>query len=158
LFLNYLLTRSRNLKPGGYLELQDVAFPSSAIDPTKTEESKSIAAFNSLCESSGIIGLDLRAPNKFHELLEAGGFVDVHTKWVNWPIGPWAKGDKNKALGELVLEDFTGAMEMTLPFYKAVGCNEDEALVLIREAVKEMKDQKVLLYQRVCFAYGKKPE
>jgi hypothetical protein len=104
------------------------------------------------------VGLDLKAPSNFHKLLEDAGFVDVHTKWVNWPIGPWAKGDKYKAIGEMVLEDFTGAMELTVPLYKAIGWSEEKALGLVREAVKEMKDQKLLMYQPVCFAFGKKPE
>jgi hypothetical protein len=147
-----------NLNPGGYLELQDVAFPTYTVHPTKTNESKSVVSSNDLYESGKVMGLDFQAPNRFHDLLEAGGFVDVQTQWFNWPIGPWAKGDKYKVMGEMVLEDFTGAMEMTAPMYKAVGWSEEGALGLIREAIEEMKDQKVLLYQKVCFAYGKKPE
>jgi hypothetical protein len=152
------LTGFRNLKPGGYVELQDVTFPTLTADPTKAGESKSIITGNGLYESGKTIGLDFKAPDKFHELLETGGFVDVHTRWVNWPIGPWAKGDNLKVMGEMVLEDFTGAMEMTAPLYQALGWSKEGALALIREAVKEMRDQELLLYQRVCFAYGKKPE
>jgi hypothetical protein len=148
----------RHLNPGGYLELQDVHFPSVCFDESKTSVSKFIESTTSMIAAGQRIGLDFQAPIKWPKLLEAAGFVDIHVKWVNWPVGPWAKGDKYKLMGRLVLEDFAGAINVTVPMFKALGWTTEKAQALTDAAGSELREQKVLFYQRVCFCYGKKPD
>ena len=38
-------------------------------------------------EAATRAGLDLQAPLSWPEQLRAAGFVDIHVKWYNWPIG-----------------------------------------------------------------------
>jgi hypothetical protein len=147
----------RHLNPGGYLELQDVHFPSVCIEPNKTSDSKFVESSTYMIEAGQRIGLDFQAPSKWSELLEEAGFVDINFKWVNWPIGPWAKGDKYKFMGRLTIEDFLGAIDVTIPIFKALGWSTEKTQALINAASDELEEQNVLLYQRVCFCYARKP-
>jgi hypothetical protein len=153
-----LNTPFRYLTPGGYIELQDVNFPSVCIDPAKTSESHFVRYTSSALQGSHRIGLDLQAPENWPKLLESAGFVDINVQWVNWPIGPWAKGDKQKLMGRLALEDFTAAIGATAKIFLALGWSAEETQELLHAATNELIEQKVLLYQRICFCYARKPE
>jgi hypothetical protein len=105
------------------------------------------------------LGFNVQAPLFWSEYLQAAGFTDIHSKWYNWPVGPWAKHKKNKELGMLVFMNFHDGMAATGPmFEKFLGYNAEEAQVMIAEVRKEFRDQKVYLYQPCCFCYARKPE
>jgi hypothetical protein len=147
----------RHLKPGGYIEFQDFCLPTRCDDTAAT--SKTIAYNKDIMGIAERIGFNLQAPLFWHEYLQAAGFVDIHSKWSNWPIGPWAKHKKNKELGRLLYLDLYDGMAATGPlFQKFLGYTTEEAQVLIAEVRKEFSDQKVHLYQQVCFCYARKPE
>jgi hypothetical protein len=104
------------------------------------------------------MGADLRAPISWHEQLKAVGFTDIHVKWFNWPIGPWAKHEKNKILGRLVYKDFYEGLSSVGPiFMKVLGWSAQEMEGLVAQIKNEFEEQKVHLYQQVCFCYARKP-
>jgi hypothetical protein len=104
------------------------------------------------------IGLNLKAPRSWHEQLHAAGFIDIHMKWFNWPIGPWAKDRKSKLLGKIAFMNFCDGIDTTIPvFMNVLGWKIEEAQVLIADVKKEWKEQKVHCYQQVCFCYAQKP-
>jgi hypothetical protein len=114
---------------------------------------------NHVTEAGQRIGLDFQAPLKWPELLQAAGFVDIHIRWFNWPVGPWAKHDKNKAIGRFVYVDFYEGLDVArLLFTNVLGWETEEVDVLIAQVRTEMKEQKIHLYERVCFCYARKPE
>ena len=150
---------SRQLKPGGYLELQDIYFPGFCHEPTQLANSRYIEFNNQLVEAGKRIGLDFQAPRKWHEWLQAAGFDDIHVQWFNWPIGPWAKTKKNKIIGQLTLTDFREGMISSIPLVsKALGRTTEEMDSLIEDTMNEFREQKLHLYQQVCFCYAKKPQ
>jgi hypothetical protein len=147
----------RHLKPGGYIELQDFCLPSRCDDPVAAAGSKVIQWNKCLMEVGEKMGMNCQAPLSWHQLLQDAGFVDIHSKWTNWPIGSWAK--QNKELGRLAYMDFYDAMVSTVPlFQKFLGYTTEETQVLLAEARKEFRDQKVHLYLPCCFCYARKPE
>jgi hypothetical protein len=111
-----------------------------------------------MLEACQRFSLDFQATEKWCKLLEEAGFVDINIKWVNWPLGPWAKGDKQKLVGRLALEDFVGVISATTPMLEALGWSTEKAQATLDEVCAEMKGQSLLLYQRVCFCYARKPE
>lgn len=112
-----------------------------------------------MIESGIKIGLDFQAPLKWEEYLTAAGFVDVHVKWVNWPIGPWAKGEKNKTIGKVTLLDFIAAVDSAVMLlHMVLGWTVEDTQIFTTAAMDELREQKVHLYQRIAFAYGRKPE
>lgn len=86
------------LRPGGYLELQDISFPFQCID-----DSWEGTALKNLCrllmDGSAALGKDWHRVPKYKEYLEELGFVDVKEHTFSCPIGPWARDEKNKTLG-----------------------------------------------------------
>jgi hypothetical protein len=144
--------RFRSLNPSGYVEFQDVCFPTNCFEPEKAKESIGVELITNMAEAGHQIGLDFQAPEKWVGMLEANGFVDIHVKWVHWPIGPWAKGEKFKIMGKLTLEDFLGAVDTTVPIFKAIGWSAEKAQTLINAAIDEYKDQKILCIKEYAFA------
>jgi hypothetical protein len=105
------------------------------------------------------LGFNVQAPLFWRKYLQAAGFIDIHSKWFNWPVGPWAKKSKNKELGKLVFKNFYAALDTTGPILeKFLGYTGEEAQAMIAEVRKEFRDQKVNLYQQCCFCYARKPE
>jgi hypothetical protein len=95
-----------NLKPGGYLECQDLAFPILCMDPGVTAEDSPLIRWSELfIEAAKKIGLDATGPRHFTPKLRNAGFVNVNLKMHKWPVGKWAKGAKFKSLGRFVFED-----------------------------------------------------
>jgi hypothetical protein len=111
-----------------------------------------------MMEAARRIGRDFQAPTKWSQLLEEAGFVDIDIKWVNWPIGSWAKGDKNKLMGRLTFENFYAGTYVTVPLFSALGWSPEKTRAVLEAARVEMMEQRVLLYQRVGFCYARKPE
>jgi hypothetical protein len=110
-------------------------------------------------EAGQRISLDFQAPLKWAELLQAAGFIDINIKWFNLPIGPWAKHEKNKVIGRFLYADFYEGLDVArLLFTSVLGWSTEEIDVLIAEVRSEMKEQKIHLYERVCFCYARKPE
>jgi len=149
----------QHLKPGGYIELQDFCLPSRCDDPVAAATSKIIMYNKRLMEVAERMGCNVQAPLLWHEHLQEAGFVDIHCRWYNWPIGPWAKHKKNKELGRLAYADFYEGMASVAPiFQRVLGYTAEEAQVLVAETRKEFREQKVHAYQQCCFCYARKPE
>jgi hypothetical protein len=121
--------------------------------------SKMVKYGTHITEAGQLIGLDFNAPSKWADLLQAAGFVDVHVRWYNLPVGPWAKHDKNKAIGRFLHANFHEGLEVArLLFTNVLKWEKEDFDVLVAEARNEMNEQKVHLYEPVCFCYAKKPE
>jgi hypothetical protein len=127
-------------------------------DPEAGSSSKFLL-FNKLFLDIGTrMGWDLMAPLLWREYLEDAGFTDIHIQWYRWPIGPWAKNKKNKILGQLAFINFFELLSSIEPLYpKYLDWTPEETQIFIAEIRKEMREQKVHLYQPVCFCYAKKP-
>jgi hypothetical protein len=114
---------------------------------------------NYVLEAGQKIGLDFQAPFKWREMLQEVGFVDIQIRWFTWPIGPWAKYSKNKVIGRYLYADFYEGLDVArLLFTNVLGWSSTDVDILIAQVRTEMKEQKVHLYERVCFCYARKPE
>jgi hypothetical protein len=121
-------------------------------------ESKHIKWTITGMEGAKRAGVDLAAPLKWAEQLRAAGFIEIHTRWYNWPIGPWAKQKKNKLIGRYALANFHDAAGASVAmFTRVLGWSIEEHQVLIAEVRNEQKEQKVHIYHPVCFCYARKP-
>jgi hypothetical protein len=121
-------------------------------------DSKGILFNRLFLEIGTQMGWDLAAPLKWRHNLEAAGFTDIHIQWINWPVGPWAKGKKNKLIGKLTFMNFFDLLGSVGPlFQKFLDYTSGETEILIAQVRKEMRDQKLHFYQPICFCYAKKP-
>ncbi|KAK7565345.1 S-adenosyl-L-methionine-dependent methyltransferase [Phyllosticta paracitricarpa] len=147
------------LNPGGYIELQDLCMPPKCDDGSAPSDSAMLEISSLFGRAAAMVGLDMQAPSKFPQMLRALGFEDVHTRRYKWPIGPWAKGSKEKLLGQWALQDcFDGMQGGTMAFFtRVLKMKSEEVEARLAEARKEMKGQKIHLYLPVLFTYARKP-
>lgn len=58
-----------------------------------------------MIEGGKKVGLDFSVSSRLEGLLNETGFVDVTVQWHKWPVGSWARGEKNKKIGRAWAED-----------------------------------------------------
>jgi hypothetical protein len=138
--------------------MQDFCFPLRCQDTAAGIDSKAILFNRLFLEIGTEMGWDLAAPLKWRQQLQAAGFTDIHMQWINWPVGPWAKGKKNKLIGKLTFMNFFDLLGSVGPlFQKFLEYTATETEMLIAQVRKEMRDQNLHFYQPICFCYAKKP-
>jgi hypothetical protein len=148
-----------HLTPGGYIELHDYNLPAKIIDDFPEDKCHFIANNALIKESMRLIGINLEAPKLWREQLEAVGFTNIHCKWYNWPLGPWAKGKKNKLIGKLCWRNFYEGIETVAPLLaKTHGWDEDRKQKYITDVKAEMEEGKVHIYVQVGYWYAQRPE
>ena len=120
------------LRPGGYIELQDVSLPLQGAD-MKFEGTALQRWASMIMDASRILGKEWDRVPRYKEYLEEIGFVDVVERKFHWPIGPWAKGKQNKNLGVWAranLLQSLGGLSMAV-LTKGMGMTAGEIEVLL---------------------------
>jgi hypothetical protein len=115
--------------------------------------------FNDLAASAiKKLGGNLSAPKLWEEQLEAKGFINITAHWMNWPVGPWAKGEKNKIIGKLLHQNFYKGIETVVPLLKKVHQWDSDRIDNFTKAYRaEFNNQKVHLYMETVYIYAQKP-
>ncbi len=138
------------LRPGGYIELQDASFPFLGADE-KWNGSAFQHWWGLLMDGAKAMGKDWTRVPRYKSYLEEIGFVDVVERRFNCPIGPWAKGSKNKALGvwgRANMLQGLGALSMAI-LTKGLGMTVAEIellLVDVRKDVNKSGNESIHLY------------
>ncbi|KAF2737254.1 S-adenosyl-L-methionine-dependent methyltransferase [Polyplosphaeria fusca] len=134
-----------NVKPGGWVELQEISFPPLSTDPSITAENSPLLRWSDLFhEAASRIGLDAQGPMKIGPILRQSGFVNITAKTYKWPIGRWAKGDKMKLLGRFCYEDLLDWLPSSSLglFSRVLKWSRDEIEVFLSTVRKELKEEK----------------
>lgn len=109
-------------------------------------------------EGGGRTGINFAAPHSWVDNLKALGFTEIHVKWHNWPLGPWAKHQKNKVIGTWALADFLdGVGALNAIFTRVLGWEQAKVESFIEEVREELRAQTMPCYQPICFCYARKP-
>ena len=97
----------QHLKPGGWLELNDVTLGLFADDGCGEAESPAMEWWRVVFqESSRSNGIDVDGTSKHARQMREAGFVDVRERVFKWPIGGGRAGTaEEKAIGELQLRN-----------------------------------------------------
>jgi hypothetical protein len=138
------------LRPGGYIELQDASFPFLGADE-RWEGTAFERWMRLLMEGSRTMGKDWNRVPRYKEYLEELGFVDVVERKFPCPIGPWAKGEKNKTLGvwgRANLLQGLGALSMAI-MTRGLGMTPAEVellLVDVRNDINKNGDESIHVY------------
>ncbi|KAM0705299.1 hypothetical protein Q7P35_008089 [Cladosporium inversicolor] len=91
--------------------------------------------------------------------LEKRGFVEAKTASTKWPIVPWAKGAREKSVGELYLRDFGSALEgfSTRLLTEVLGWSHHEMTELIKQVAVELHSGKMHAYLPINILCAQKP-
>ncbi|KAF2461741.1 S-adenosyl-L-methionine-dependent methyltransferase [Lineolata rhizophorae] len=147
------------LKPGGYIELQDVCLPAACDDGTAPPDSPTLELGGHMVEAGRRVGFDMRSPARFVDMLRAAGFVDVHGRRYKWPLGPWPKGEREKAIGRWAMQDVEDGLQGgTLGFLtRVLKWPRERVEAFLSEVRNELREQKAHLYVNIYFVYGRRP-
>ncbi|PGH16853.1 hypothetical protein AJ79_01497 [Helicocarpus griseus UAMH5409] len=148
-----------NLKPGGWIELQEPETWIASDDGTN-EKATATNEFLVLCNKAAEqFGKEINMAPKYKKLLFDAGFVDVKDEVFKTPLGPWPKDAKLKEVGRYFLEhSLLGVDAYILGFIgKVLGWSESECMVLAAKVKSELRDRKLHLYLNTHFVYGRKP-
>ncbi|KAF2872768.1 S-adenosyl-L-methionine-dependent methyltransferase [Massariosphaeria phaeospora] len=104
---HFLQQAYTNLKPGGWLELQEPTYPLGCTNKSLTGGESSLMRWsNFFTDAAGKFGFDAEAPHGLEPELRKAGFTEIYAKNYKWPIGTWAKGQEMKELGRYGVKNF----------------------------------------------------
>jgi hypothetical protein len=103
---------------------------------------------NLVLQATFKLGKDWTRVKYYKEYLEQAGFVDVQERKYEWPLGTWAKGKRNKALGLWYREDvLSGLQGFTIALLtKALGMSMEEIEVLLVGVREDIKSNNIHCY------------
>lgn len=148
-----------NLKPGGWIEMQELYFVLSSDDNSIPEThafSKWLTLVRQGLESFGV---DLLGPAKSQERLKDAGFENVTERIFKVPIGTWPKNQtlaKVGLYGQAMCVDGLQGNSMK-SFTKGLGWTAEEVEVFLVDVRDSLKDRKVHSYLTFRVCYGQKP-
>ena len=147
------------LKPGGYIELQDMNFPARCDDNTAPPESPLMRWSALMTEAAKNLGIDITISNQFPNLLQEVGFIDIQVETYPWPVNRWPKDKAMKKLGAIVNENFCrGVHGFTMAFFsKGLQWKPEDIATFVREAIVQAKDLNCHMYSLISFVWARKP-
>ena len=103
----FMRSALQHLKPGGWLELNDVAYRFWADDGCGEGESSMIRWWRVvLQQGSRDNGIDIHSVYKHAQQMWDAGFTDVRERFFNWPVGSArARTQEEKTIGDLQIQN-----------------------------------------------------
>ncbi|KAM0193803.1 hypothetical protein ACHAPI_007455 [Fusarium lateritium] len=148
-----------NLKPGGYVEFQEINIFVKSDDKT-LKEKHSLARWAQLLHDASVkLGRPYFDPGNIKHVLTKAGFEDVTESKFKWPTNKWPKDSKHKELGLWNNENANFFLEAVAiaPLTRALGWSREEVAVFIAQARKELNDPRIHAYWPIISVYGRKP-
>ncbi|KAK3934753.1 S-adenosyl-L-methionine-dependent methyltransferase [Diplogelasinospora grovesii] len=117
------------LKPGGWLELQEL-MPRAECDDGTMPPDDLLLQFNTVTNRAFMsFGMDTWIPEKLQPILEKAGFVDIRCIKKKIPVGPWASNRSLRVAGlhcREAIEDIMPVIIRGRPF-QALGMSTEES-------------------------------
>ena len=140
-----------HLKPGGWLELQEVDFPPGCADDTAGPDSAFLKWGKLIHEACLSVGVNTSACRGFKPQLEDQGFVNVQESPAFWPLGTWPKGKKEKKIGQYMILNVLDALQAVslALLIRHHGWLKEEVEVYLIDVRKEIYNQKNHFYSQM---------
>ncbi|KAI9741292.1 MAG: hypothetical protein M1834_003009 [Cirrosporium novae-zelandiae] len=147
------------LKPGGWIEMQEAAFPLACDDSSFPETSALRRWGNLMVEASTALHQELDKPSKYEDWIRQKGFANVRGTLYKWPTNQWPKDPVEKQKGLWTLANITqGLYANTVGlFTRGLGWNREEVEVFLVDVRKQLQDRKIHAYFPIYVVYGQKP-
>ncbi|KAJ0337694.1 hypothetical protein COL922a_006492 [Colletotrichum nupharicola] len=144
----YLRKCYENLKPGGYVELQEIDLFATSDDGTLKPESALMRWCNLLMEASEKFGRPFVRGPTLKDIMSAAGFVDVSITVLKWPTNSCPKDPKYKEIGiwenANMLEGLEGFSMAALT--RGHNWSRIEVEVFLAEVRKDFNDKSIHAY------------
>ncbi|KAF6819456.1 methyltransferase domain-containing protein [Colletotrichum musicola] len=147
-----------HIRPGGWVELQDVDGQVHCDDGTLPPDWPLVRFTNHLVEAFGKFGTNSHAAVFGRQYLEQAGFVNIQHRTVKLPYGTWPKDKTMRLVGmyyRTACEEFFPAVGAI--HFELLGWSKVQMEVLFAECRNAMRDPNVHAYGKMHFWSGQKP-
>jgi len=146
------------MKPGAWIELQELDFQTQCDDDTMKDDYIVSKFLNLVKEGLAVFGVDLLAMRRNAEMLQAAGFVNVQEKIFKVPLGTWPRHKTMKLIGlylRSVMYDGLQGISMG-PFTRALSWTPAEVELYLVGVRKELMNSSTHSYIPFHVVYGQK--
>ncbi|KAI9879766.1 MAG: hypothetical protein M1830_007208 [Pleopsidium flavum] len=147
------------LKPGGWFEMQELAFPVQCDDNSLPKDSALLEWSTLMLDATTRIGQALNNPNNYEQWMKDAGFTNVQTVLYRWPGSPWPKKREDKELGLWVMMNLLDGLHgftMALAT-RVLGWTVEQVERLLVDVRKDVQSKKIHTYWVIYDVYGQKP-
>ncbi|EFQ32026.1 methyltransferase domain-containing protein [Colletotrichum graminicola M1.001] len=156
--VNLLRNAYEHMKPGGWVELQDVDGQVHCDDGSLPPDWPLVRFTNHLVEAFAKFGTNSHAAVFGRQYLEEAGFVNIRHHTVKLPYGTWPKDKIMRLVGmyyRTACEEFFPAVGAI--HFEMLGWSKIEMEVLFAQCRNAMRDPNVHAYGMMHFWSGQKP-
>ncbi len=146
-----------NLKPGGWIELQDTDF--TILSDNGSSRGTALETWcHDMVKGAKVIGRNLNDTRDYARMLREAGFVDIVEEQVRVPWSEWSSDPKLKELGRLqALNSRKGGQGVSAKILAAVGYKEAEISDLLGRVREDLSNTDIHAYSPLYVVYGRKP-
>ncbi|TKW49507.1 hypothetical protein CTA1_1332 [Colletotrichum tanaceti] len=156
--VNLLRNAYEHMRPGGWVELQDVDGQVHCDDGTLPPDWPLVRFTDHLVEAFAKFGTNSHAAVFGRQYLEQAGFVNIQHHTVKLPYGTWPRDKTMRLIGmyyRTACEDFFPAVGAI--HFEMLGWSKIEMEVLFAQCRNAMRDPNVHAYGKMHFWSGQKP-
>ncbi|KAK4069809.1 hypothetical protein Purlil1_13641 [Purpureocillium lilacinum] len=148
----------RSLRPGGWVEFQELMGMPSCDDGTMPDDDALVRLYTTAGKAWAKLGLSTTIAAELESYLCDAGFINVHCKVFKVPIGAWAKDGAMRLIGLYQKHAVDGFMSVLAgrPFH-ALGLDPNAVQIDLAAARRSMDDTSVHRYFCYYFWYAQKP-
>ncbi|KAI1257796.1 hypothetical protein MGN70_000840 [Eutypa lata] len=148
----------KHLQPGGILELQEIHFPLEDVDGSVKEGSALWTWGRKITAACATLGIDARSSLKHNERLRNRGFIEVNDVNLPCPLGPWAKGQRQKRLGWMARKDlYDGIDGISKKLFLMMGDTPEEVDDFNEKCKDELMDPAIHICMPLDIIWGQRP-
>ncbi|KAH8660292.1 S-adenosyl-L-methionine-dependent methyltransferase [Xylariales sp. PMI_506] len=141
------------LRPGGWVEFQDVDSQLRGAEGTNVEKAWGLAI-----QGAAALGRNILIPREYNRLLRQAGFVDIQEFHLPWPINDWSTHPNLKIAGaynaRAMLDNARGVLWKAL---EALGYSATEIEQMVLEAKLDFLNRNIHGYWSFIVIYARKP-
>ncbi|KAJ9655216.1 hypothetical protein H2201_008853 [Coniosporium apollinis] len=140
----------RRLRPGGWIELQDV-YTLGCDDDTLAEDAALSRWWRLVGKAFDKMNRPMIIADKHKQRLINAGFVDVQEAVYKWPMNTWPRDKRLKNIGLFTRENTLQALEALAlaPLTRELGWSTGEVQVLLAKAREDIKNPSVHAYWKM---------
>ncbi|RPA91495.1 S-adenosyl-L-methionine-dependent methyltransferase [Choiromyces venosus 120613-1] len=148
------------LKPGGYVELQEINCVLYTDDNTLPPDSAAKKWSLLLAEASRKNNRPIDIGKELQPMVEEAGFVNVHREVYKLPLGPWPKDSKLKEIGAFNLVNMLEGLDaMSLALYtRVLGWSTEEVMAFLPSVRQDFQRRDFHIVWDIYVVWGQKPE
>ncbi|KAK2809948.1 hypothetical protein FQN50_003362 [Emmonsiellopsis sp. PD_5] len=149
-----------NIKPGGYIEMQDINNPLGCDDDTMPPSTAMYKWSEYLMEACNKLERPCDIAKDHKRRMEKAGFVDVVEVIHKWPQNTWAKDPELKEIGAWTMTNMLQGMQgiAMAPLTRGLGWSREQVERFLVDVRKDVLNRKIHCYWPIYIVYGRKPE